>query len=479
MTIDRDKLIIEHYQSGLSLVATGKKVGVGGTTVTRVLKKHGVDLRTMKGAWKNRGTNDIDAQKVIAEYKAGESILKLSKQYDVSRNKISLCLTEAGVELRTLAEQRNNRPLVNVDHLLLNGDYSIKSIMKTHNVGKSTAVRFRDESEVTTHAGHLDIDTDVLIDQHVNQGINVYALSRIYNCDCVPLIKRLGAHYTPDTNKSGLNDAVGEFLQSLNVAFIENTRKIIAPLELDFYFPGKKIAIEMNGIYWHTEVSGRKNRTYHLNKLKLCQAQNIDLVSFTDEDWYANPEICKSMIRHRLGLSETSVYARSCKRVTVDNTVGKKFFIDNHISGHARAAFYIGLEYKDELVACVSLGTPRFDKSADYELIRFATKTNTVVVGGFSKMLKGVDGSVMTFSDKMYGTGGVYAKAGFKWIGSTPCGYRYTKQNKTYNRMQFQKHKLPQKLKTFNPDLTEWKNMQLNGYDRIWDCGHLKWIKDS
>jgi len=50
MTIDRDKLIIEHYQSGLSLVATGKKVGVGGTTVTRVLKKHGVDLRTMKGA---------------------------------------------------------------------------------------------------------------------------------------------------------------------------------------------------------------------------------------------------------------------------------------------------------------------------------------------------------------------------------------------------------------------------------------------
>ena len=33
----------------------------------------------------------------------------------------------------------------------------------------------------------------------------------------------------------------------------------------------------------------------------------------------------------------------------------------------------------------------------------------------------------------------------------------------------------------FDPHLTEWQNMQLNGYDRIWDCGHYKfeWINPN
>jgi len=31
---------------------------------------------------------------------------------------------------------------------------------------------------------------------------------------------------------------------------------------------------------------------------------------------------------------------------------------------------------------------------------------------------------------------------------------------------------LSEKLELFDPALTEWENMQLNGYDRIWDCGN-------
>jgi hypothetical protein len=41
--------------------------------------------------------------------------------------------------------------------------------------------------------------------------------------------------------------------------------------------------------------------------------------------------------------------------------------------------------------------------------------------------------------------------------------------------MNFQKHKLAKIIKVFDPNLTEWENMQLNGYDRIWDCGNLKY----
>ena len=27
----------------------------------------------------------------------------------------------------------------------------------------------------------------------------------------------------------------------------------------------------------------------------------------------------------------------------------------------------------------------------------------------------------------------------------------------------------------FDPELTEWENMKINGYDRIWDCGTDVW----
>jgi len=44
--------------------------------------------------------------------------------------------------------------------------------------------------------------------------------------------------------------------------------------------------------------------------------------------------------------------------------------------------------------------------------------------------------------------------------------------------MSFQKQTLKDKLEMFNPELTVWENLQMNGYNRIWDCGNHKfeWI---
>jgi len=42
-------------------------------------------------------------------------------------------------------------------------------------------------------------------------------------------------------------------------ANIENRNKsIIPPYEIDIYLPNINLGIEMNGIYWHSEVSGKK-----------------------------------------------------------------------------------------------------------------------------------------------------------------------------------------------------------------------------
>ena len=49
--------------------------------------------------------------------------------------------------------------------------------------------------------------------------------------------------------------------------------------------------------------------------------------------------------------------------------------------------------------------------------------------------------------------------------------------DKRYHRFNFQKHKLKNILSKFDQNKTEWENMVENGYDRIWDCGNLIFVK--
>ena len=62
-----------------------------------------------------------------------------------------------------------------------------------------------------------------------------------------------------------------------NGTLIRNSRDIISPLELDLYYPEKKIAIEFNGDYWHSDKF--KDEHYHYNKFKACYDLGITLVS--------------------------------------------------------------------------------------------------------------------------------------------------------------------------------------------------------
>lgn len=64
--------------------------------------------------------------------------------------------------------------------------------------------------------------------------------------------------------------------------------------------------------------------------------------------------------------------------------------------------------------------------------------------------------------------------SGWSLLHCSAPSYRYTRDYRTlYHRTAFQKHLLEKKLEYFNPSLSEWDNMVINGYDRIWDCGTL------
>lgn len=73
---------------------------------------------------------------------------------------------------------------------------------------------------------------------------------------------------------------------------IRNSRKVIPPLELDLYYPEKKIAIEFNGDYWHNE--NHKPRFYHYNKFLRCHENGIILINVFEHYWLSYQDAIKS-----------------------------------------------------------------------------------------------------------------------------------------------------------------------------------------
>lgn len=260
-------------------------------------------------------------------------------------------------------------------------------------------------------------------------------------------------------------------------------RTILGGRELDIYIPELKIAFEYNGVWSHSEKDGdvsyaiRKDKTYHISKTELCEEQGIELIQIWSSSWRDKKDIWKSRIRAKFGLVGRKLFARKC--VVKEISVGEKnTFLDfNHLQGRDKSNTKLGMFYGDELVSVMTFSKSRYNKNADWELSRFATVKDTLVVGAFSKMVKHFRklhaGSIISYADRLHSTGGVYRANGFEVWKVNPPSYHYFKDNENLlHRMNFQK-----KMITFAGDTrTEFEVMRENGYNWVWDCGTIAFI---
>lgn len=65
--------------------------------------------------------------------------------------------------------------------------------------------------------------------------------------------------------------------------------------EADIFIPARKVAIEYNGIYYHSEKF--KGSKYHLNKFKHFKERGIDLIYIWEDEWHKNTSRCISLIK--------------------------------------------------------------------------------------------------------------------------------------------------------------------------------------
>lgn len=433
--------IINAEYEVMSISALASKYATSRITVKKWLTGYGIPIRNQQEASNKhnvskssplpdrqsfeeayRSLNTLDCR---TKFNIGqETFYKLIEQYGLNRNptgyrfrstKMDSWLSRMPLEEEVRAVYNQTKNIAATREILGVSDYSIRKLFKMYNI-------------------------DVVVPSRSKAEIDLYDL-------CVSL--------RPD------------------LTWEHNVRGIIYPYELDIVCRELELAIEYCGVYWHSEVSAGKSRDYHSNKRKLCENMGFQLLTIFETDPI---EIVKSLIRVKLGKAR-KIMARKCSMREIDSRTARLFHQQNHMHGAVGARVHYGIYHEDELVHVTSFGKNRFSKDDSWECIRMTGKLNTVVVGGPSKVFKRFiidhpEAVLTTFADLRFGSGATYSKF-MERLPDSPPNYWYHQGGRLSSRAVFQKHKLKD-LPSYQPELTEWQIMQLEGWDRIWDCGNAK-----
>lgn len=405
--------------------------------------------------------NDIIRGKTIASVIDKYGVSHISKLPEISAKRKETVKNRFGVEFASQHPDVKTKV-----QTTLQQKYGVNNAKQIHYSPETTAF----------------LQDDVLFADMISK-YPMYIIAKKYNISTYPIyckMKKLGLDPIKQM-RSEFEKELSEFISSIsNVTLVSNTRQLISPKEIDIYLPDNNFAIECNGTYWHSELNG-KNKKYHLDKTDACNLLGISLFHVWYHDWIDKQDIIKSMIAHKLGKSN-KLHARKTEVREISHKHATEFLNENHIQGYSNATIKLGLFHEDELFSVMTFGKPRFNKNYQWELIRFATKLNHVVVGGASKLLKYFIGTynpdnMLSYADRSRGNGNIYETIGFTNVGISEPSYYYTENYTTiHNRLQFQHKLLENKLDLFYPEMSEWENMKLNGYDRIWDCGNSVWV---
>lgn len=289
------------------------------------------------------------------------------------------------------------------------------------------------------------------------------------------------------SSRSTQESKICQWLDHHNIKYEICNRSLLNGIEVDIYIPEHKLAIEVNGILYHSynpnafhilrkKTGQKEQRNRHLDKTILANNLGIQLIHFTDYQINKQWEIVTNILASKLKI-QNKIWARHCILKELDSKTQRDFFDRVHIQGYISAKKAYGLYYNDNLVQCISVGNNRY-RNNELEILRFASELNTTVVGGLSKLLHHIktvfkNSTITTYCDRDISNGSGYISSGFEIVEYTKPGYFWTDGHEIISRYKTQKSQLAKWLSTYNPNESESINMFRAGYLRYWNTGNI------
>lgn len=266
-----------------------------------------------------------------------------------------------------------------------------------------------------------------------------------------------------------------------NVWYITKDRS-----EIDIVIPDLKTGIEYCGLYWHTEVTGGKNQDYHLRKLEKANSNGYTLLTIFEDEYILKGDLVKSILSRKLGVIDGfRIHARECVIENIESSVCNDFLNKYHLQGKGHSSVKLGAHFGGYLIAVMTFSKKNIAKgfkgdTGHWELDRYCAHPDFCVPGVASKLLRTFESNfkwrhITSFADRRWSNGDLYYRLGFKHMYNTRPNYWYIKKGHIgrMHRYGLRKNSDDDKNKT------EWENRLEQGYDRIWDCGNIKFVKEA
>lgn len=370
----------------------------------------------------------------------------------------------------------------------LNGDALIKSQKSIRMAGD--VKRMADRARIIEKCNEYNLTIlSELKDNRLNIQCNVCKSVFNFHSQIFRNSKTVGSKVCPTcfprlTGSSGAEKEVVAFLKSAGVSIVENDRSILPHgMELDIWIPDKNIAIEYNGLYWHSESVSNLAKNLE-NKRKRLAAKGIRLIHIMEDEWIFKPEIVKSRLMQILNIgTKRRIHARKLSITHINSRERDDFLDENHIQGRDIAKIRYGAFDGSDLVAVMTFKPSNFVKGGDgsvLELSRFAVSKGCHIPGIASRLFNSFikehnPDRVISYADSRWSTGNLYSTLGFKFIHQSKLNYWYFKPNERVrlHRSNFMKHILVKN--GADASSTEFEIMEGLGYYRIYDCGNSLW----
>lgn len=277
-------------------------------------------------------------------------------------------------------------------------------------------------------------------------------------------------------NKSSGEKEFRQYIQSLipEIEVTYNVRNIIHPYELDIVIPQKRIALEYNGEYFHSEAFHTND--YHAKKMNLCQNLGYRLITMFEHEWYNRETAVKSRLKAILGCNSHILGARETEFSIASPEEALNFLNKFHIQGGTRFESAFKLMTKEGLIVAV-MTFARHHRQTSKELVlnRFCVREDYSIIGGVAKLIKNanVKEPIVSYSDNRWSEGDIYQRLDFKLEKHLrPDYFYYNKKNcGVFSKQSKKKTKEEAVL-----GLSEHELRLSQGYLRVYDCGKKRWL---
>jgi very-short-patch-repair endonuclease len=371
-----------------------------------IIKKYGVDHISKSDYFKDKLKNISQNKYGTNYFLQADEIKEKIKQTNLKRYNVNYIL-----ELKDKKEQG-----------MLN-KFGVKNISQLH-ISKNSLECLLNKNWMIEKYKHSSVN-EIALELNVDKRTVINYLSK-YNIIKYRSYKSLA--------EKEIIDFIGK-----NIKITINSRKIISPYELDIYIPDYNLAIEFNGLYYHS----RYDKDYHLNKTKLCFNKGIKLLHIFENEWINKTNVWKSIINYYLNRN-TFIDFKNC---TTNNVNDIESFVFNNSLKECINGYNLGLFYNNDLIALMICNNKELRLYIkNYFNINFNDFFNYFINYYNIKCLNMI-------LDRRYE---YYKYNGFKLK-------KYTKCNCYYYKL---------------PDITLFNN-KINGYERIYDCGNIiyEWKK--